>query len=80
LLACVWADTPLEERQDAPFSEALAEFAQNKSICLLTTLQLLCAYRDVEFGKASAEEIRSRILTTSGPVSGLELETFHVEL
>ncbi len=74
LIACVWAQTPLAERKEAPFPDALIEFAQKQSICLLTTLQLLAAYRDIQLGKAEAEDIRKRILTTSGAISGLELE------
>ena len=75
MIACAWADTPLAERKETPFPDALVEFAKKKNICLLTTMQVLCAYRDVEFGKASGEDLRKSFLATSGALEGLQLET-----
>ena len=74
LVACTWVNRPPSERNESDFSEALAEFAQKKSLCLMTTMQLLCMYRDLELGKVSNEEIRRRILDTNGKLSGFHLE------
>ena len=78
MIACAWADTPFSERSEPAFPDALIEFAKKKNICLLTTMQILCAYRDVEFSKASAENLRKSILATSGALDGLGLDLIKV--
>jgi hypothetical protein len=74
LIANTFALTSPEDRHEADFSDALAEFAQKKSLCLMTTVQLLCMYRDLELGKLEADQIRNRILDTNGRLVGFELE------
>lgn len=74
LIACVWADTPIEVRKEPPFGEALVEFAQKKNMCLMSTLQLLTAYKDVQFKKFDGSLVRQQILSTSGALSGFEFE------
>ena len=54
MIACAWSDTPLSGRTETAFPDALIEFAKKKNICLITTLQILCAYKDIEFGKDGA--------------------------
>jgi len=74
-VACTWANRAPIERGEPDFTDALAEFAQKKSLCLMTTMQLLCMYRDLELGKVSAEEIRRRIVETNGRLQGFSLES-----
>jgi hypothetical protein len=74
MLACTWADRSLSERQEQDYTDGLAQFAQKKSLCLMTTLQLLCMYRDVEMGRLTADEARNRILDTNGRLSGFQVE------
>ncbi|HEY9773921.1 MAG TPA: hypothetical protein V6C81_08945 [Planktothrix sp.] len=74
LVACTWVNRPPSERTESDFSEALAEFAQKKSLCLMTTMQLLCMYRDLELGKVANDEIRRRIIDTNGKLGGFHLD------
>jgi hypothetical protein len=41
----------------------------------MTTLQLLCMYRDVELGRLTADEARTRILDTNGRLAGFQVES-----
>jgi hypothetical protein len=66
LIASTWRGKSFDERKDADFPDTMIDFAKKKNIGLLTTHQLLCNYRDLELTKASAEDIRTAILTTSG--------------
>ena len=75
MLACTWAERSLSERQEQDYTEGLAQFAQKKSLCLMTTLQLLCMYRDVELGRLTADEARTRILDTNGRLAGFQVES-----
>ena len=74
LVSCTWANRPPSERNEPDYTEALAEFAQKKNLALMTTMQLLCMYRDVEMGKANGDEIRKRIIETNGRLPGFSLE------
>ncbi|MBS1954070.1 MAG: hypothetical protein JST89_07790 [Cyanobacteria bacterium SZAS-4] len=74
LVSCTWANRPPSERNEPDYTDALSEFAQKKNLALMTTMQLLCIYRDLEMGKANAEEIRKRILETNGKLLGYSLE------
>jgi len=74
LVSCTWANRPPTERTEPDYTEALSEFAQKKNLALMTTMQLLCIYRDLEMGKANGDEIRKRILETNGKLSGFSLE------
>lgn len=74
LVSCTWANRPPTERNEPDYTDALSEFAQKKNLALMTTMQLLCIYRDLEVGKANTEEIRKRILETNGKLLGYSLE------
>lgn len=74
LLTCTWANRPPNERTEPDYTDALAEFAQKKNLALMTTMQLLCIYRDLEMGKVTGEEIRKRIVETNGKLLGFHLE------
>jgi hypothetical protein len=74
MLASTWAERSLSERQEQDYTDGLAQFAQKKSLCLMTTLQLLCMYRDVEMGRLTADEARNRILDTNGRLAGFQVE------
>lgn len=74
LVASTWANRPPSERSEPDYTDALAEFAEKKHLCLMTTMQLLCTFRDIEGGYASAEDLRDSILGTSGRLEGYVLE------
>jgi hypothetical protein len=74
LVAATWVNQPISERREPDFTEAMTDFAQKKSICLVTTVQLLCIYRDLEMGKLTADEIRRKLLETNGRMLGFSLE------
>jgi hypothetical protein len=79
-----WGETEIEpstfvgvapkNRLEPDFTDSLADFALKKSLCLMTTLQLLCMYRDLELGKMEPEQVRAKILETNGRLAGFELE------
>lgn len=74
LVSCTWANRPPNERSEPDYTDALAEFAQKKNLTLMTTMQLLCIYRDMEMGKTDGDEVRKRILETNGKLTGYSLE------
>ncbi len=74
LLACTHVNTAPEERSDPDFSDALAEFAAKKHLCLMTTLQLLSMYKDVELGLLQGDQLRKNMLECNGRLAGYELE------
>ncbi|MFN8550107.1 MAG: hypothetical protein U0103_01365 [Candidatus Obscuribacterales bacterium] len=74
LVSCTWADKPPSERSEPDYSDALADFAHKKNLALMTTMQLLCIYRDLEMGIANSDEVRKRILETNGKLVGFSLE------
>jgi hypothetical protein len=72
LVACTWTGKAPAERVEADFAEGLAEFAQKKSLCLMTTVQLFGLYRDCENGKHSSDELRKQITETTGQLQGFQ--------
>jgi hypothetical protein len=74
LVASTWANRPPTERNEPDYTDALADFAQKKSLCLMTTMQLLCIYRDLESGRISSTDLKESILATSGRLPGFVLE------
>jgi len=74
LVAATWINHPPKERSESDFTDAMADFAQKKSLCLMTTIQLLCMYRDLELGKVGSEEIRRKLIDTNGRLIGFNLE------
>ena len=75
LVACTWTSKAPADRSEPDFADGLAEFAQKKGLCLMTTAQLLCMYRDIEMGKLTSDEIRKRIEETNGRLAGFQLIT-----
>jgi hypothetical protein len=75
LLSCTWANTPPSERTSPDYPAGLVEHAQKKNLSLITTAQLLGIYRDLEFRKQSAGEIRQKIVGTSGRFDGFAIES-----
>jgi hypothetical protein len=75
LVACTWTSKAPLDRTDSDFADGLADFAQKKGLCLMTTSQLLCMYRDIEMGKMTSDEIRKRIEETNGRLAGFQLIT-----
>lgn len=75
LVACTWVNRPPDERTEPDFTDALIEFAQKQSLCLLSTVQLLGIYRDLELARAVDSDIRRQILATNGLLPGFALET-----
>lgn len=74
MIASTWANLPPSERREPDYGEALKEFAKKKNLCLMTTMQLLCIYRDVDLGQTTADEVRKKLMNTNGLLSGLALE------
>jgi len=74
LVASTWANGAPTERTDEDYTDALAEFAEKKNLCLMTTSQLLCIFRDVEGGYMSVDDLKETILATSGRLQGFVLE------
>ena len=56
LITSTFVGVAPKDRTEPDYTDALAEFAQKKSLCLMTTLQLLCMYRDLELGKMEPEK------------------------
>jgi len=74
MIACTYVNTAPKDRREPDFTDAQADFAQKKSLCLMTTMQLLCMYRDLELGKLEPDQLRNRIIETNGRLPGFELE------
>lgn len=74
LIACTWATQSPSQRTQPDFSDSLRKFAEKKNLCLMTAMQLLGIYRDIELGATSPDVVRKQILETSGQLSGYEVE------
>lgn len=74
LVSCSWAAVPPERRDRPDFNDAVKNFAKKKNLCLMTSLQLLGVYRDIELGTVSPDQIRRQILETSGHLTGFAVE------
>jgi hypothetical protein len=74
MVASTWANRPPSERDEPDYSESLADFARKKNFCLMSTMQLLCIYRDLELGTITADEVKSKLTSTNGVLSGFGLE------
>jgi len=62
------------EGREVEFNEELEEFAKRKNVCVMTTLQLLCIYKELELGNNSADSLRQNIVATTGRLPGYKLE------
>jgi len=52
----------------------LADYANKKNVCLMTTLQLLALYKEVALGDAKPEVLRSAVAHSNGWLDGYDLE------
>ncbi|MBI4534561.1 MAG: hypothetical protein HY711_11510 [Candidatus Melainabacteria bacterium] len=73
LVASTWANRSPAQRTEVDYTDALSEFAEKKNLCLMTTWQLLCIYRDIEGGQTSQENLKETIASTKGRLSGFVL-------
>jgi len=69
-VASTWSNRPPSERSEPDYPEALVEFAAKKNLCLVTTMQLVHMYDDLELGRVSPEEIRLKLQETRGLFPG----------
>lgn len=74
LIACTWANTNPQQRNQRDYEDAVAEFARKKNLCLMTTLQLIGIYRDLELGLVTQDTVRRQMLETSGCLTGYSVE------
>lgn len=74
LVACTWASISPEKRAQPDFSDSLRKFAEKKNLCLMTAMQLLGVYRDIELGTTTQDVVRKQILETNGQLQGFEIE------
>ncbi|MBX9692109.1 MAG: hypothetical protein K2Z81_06980 [Cyanobacteria bacterium] len=74
LIACTWSGVAPENRQEPDFSDALDRFAKKKGLCLMTTIQLLGIYRDLEQGNVTADAVRRQMLETNGHLEGFAVQ------
>lgn len=74
LLASTYANRPPAERTEEDYSDGITDFAAKKNLCLMTSLQLLSIYRDLEASNSAARELKDKILSTNGRLSGCTLE------
>jgi hypothetical protein len=63
-----------QSRNQRDFEEAVSEFARKKNLCLMTTLQLIGIYRDLELGLVTQDTVRRQMLETSGCLVGYSVE------
>lgn len=52
----------------------LADYANKKNVCLMTTLQLLALYKEIALGDAKPEVLRSAVAHSNGWLDGYDLE------
>lgn len=74
LIAQTWFSKPPAERTEPDFTPALQEFAGKKNLCLMSAIQLLAMYKDIEMQALPVEEIRKRMLDTNGRLIGFTLD------
>ncbi|MDQ5965845.1 MAG: hypothetical protein QG625_2000 [Cyanobacteriota bacterium erpe_2018_sw_39hr_WHONDRS-SW48-000098_B_bin.30] len=74
LIAQTWFSKPPTERTEPDFTPALQEFAGKKNLCLMSSIQLLAMYKDMEMSNSPVEETRKRMLETNGRLMGFSLD------
>lgn len=74
LIAQTWFSKAPAERTEPDFTPALQEFAGKKNLCLMSAIQLLAMYKDIEMQALPVEEIRKRMLDTNGRLIGFTLD------
>ncbi len=75
LIAQTWSSKHPAERSEPDFSPALQEFAGKKHLSLMSTMQLLSMYKDVELNTMPVDEMRKRMIDTSGRLLGFPLDS-----
>jgi pSer/pThr/pTyr-binding forkhead associated (FHA) protein len=68
------SDSEPEQLSAADFNSELAEYAQKKNVCLMTTLQLLSIYKEVALNKGNVDKVREKMSDSSGWLEGFTLE------
>jgi len=71
LITSTWTKAGGPDEPDYP--KPVAEFAEKHNLCLLTSAQLLSAFRELELGKGSGDDLRKKITSTNGPLKGFTL-------
>lgn len=74
LIAQTWFTKAPAERNEPDFTPALQEFAGKKNLCLMSSLQILAMYKDLEMNAMPVEEMRKKMLETNGRLPGFTLE------
>ncbi len=75
LIAQTWSSKHPSERSEPDFSPALQEFAGKKHLSLMSTMQLLSMYKDIELNTMPVDEMRKRMIDTSGRLLGFPLDS-----
>ncbi|MFA7336553.1 MAG: hypothetical protein WC028_07180 [Candidatus Obscuribacterales bacterium] len=75
LIAQTWSSKHPSERSEPDFSPALQEFASKKHLSLMSTMQLLSMYKDIELNTMPVDEMRKRMIDTSGRLLGFPLDS-----
>jgi hypothetical protein len=75
LLAQNFAHQHPGERTEPDFSPPLVDAAAKKSLCLMSSFQLLAMFKEGEMGQMTADEMRKRILDTNGKLAGFALDS-----
>lgn len=66
LIINAYRETPLSERKEPVFPNQMLGYAKNAGHCLITGIQLLCMYLDIEANPAKKEEILAELFATVG--------------
>jgi hypothetical protein len=66
LVVNAWRNTPLADRGKPAFPDQMLGYAERQRHCLVTGLQLLCAWADAEANPARRDELAASLLDTSG--------------
>lgn len=74
LIASTWANISPTSRNQKDFEEPVAEFAKKKNLCLISSIQMLGIYRDLELGLTTPDAVRRQMLETSGLLIGYTVD------
>lgn len=74
LIACTWANVSPTGRNQKDFEDPVTEFAKKKNLCLITSIQMLGIYRDLELGLVTPDIVRRQMLETNGLLTGYAVE------
>ena len=66
LVVNAWRELPLQQRVEASFPQQMLKYATARGHCLVTGLQLLCAWLEVERDPSQAHSIVGELFDTSG--------------